>query len=214
MRTAALTLSLPLLTACSFNVGGYANENDRLRDELAQTRDALDQTRRERTELLAKLNELSRQQTELGPDAQAVLQALPRCALIEFDSFTELVDRDNLPGYEAIDVYVYPRDARNRFVQVAGTLRLTAHRQPDDINDSPTPLASLTLEPLDLREAYRRTIFTVHYYAQLPLSPPLQLEDPPTDFRPVILDARFDDALTGLTHTARRELNQAGPTLP
>jgi hypothetical protein len=204
---AALAAALITLPACT--IGGERSEADRLRNELRDTRAALEQTRRQRTELLAKVAELSANlDAAEGADAAAVVAALPRAAALDIDPFSELVDRDKQPGFEAVDVYILPRDGRDRFVQVAGTLRVTITRQPDNINDDPATLATVILEPEDLREAYRKTLFSTHYAVQLPLQPPVPRTDNPTNFRPLTINARLDDAITGLTHTASKQLTQ------
>lgn len=204
-----LAVALTLLPACT--IGGERNEADRLRNELRDTRAALESTRLDRNELRAKVNELTAQlaaATDGTAPAAAVVAALPRVAALEIDPFSALVDRDDDPAYEAVDIYILPRDGRNRFTQTAGTLRVRIIRQPDDINADPITLATTTLAPEDLREAYRKTLFSTHYAVNIPLEPPVRLEEDPTNFRPITIHARLDDAITGLTHTTTKTLTQ------
>lgn len=201
-------LALGILSGCSRKAGGFADENDRLAFELEQTEAALEQVRRERTELRAKLNELAaRLEAAEGEGVSAVIEAMPRVSALEFERLTSFVDRDDEPGFEAIDVYVRPLDGRGRFVQAAGTLRVDAFLQPTEAAGERVLLASRTLGPRELRDAYRSTLLSVHY--SIPLTLPEPLAEERADRRgngAVLLIARFDDAVTGLSHTATREL--------
>ncbi len=206
---AALACSTLLLApGCGGTAGGFANEKEEFRYELEHTRLALEQVRRERTELRAKLNELAqRLDAASGEAAAEVVEAMPRAAGLEFERLTSLVDRDGQPGFESADVYLRPLDGRGRFVQVAGSIRVQAYLQPNSAAGERTLITERVLGPRELREAYRSTLLSVHY--AVPLTFPEPLAEDPADRDgngALLIIARFDDAVTGLSHTATREL--------
>jgi hypothetical protein len=187
-------------------VGG--GEKESLRYELEQTKTALEQVRRERTELRAHVRELTNQlDAAAGERAAEVIEATPRAAELTLDRLTSLYDRDGEPGFEGIDMYLKPLDGKSRFVQVAGDLRVQAWLEPEDASGERVLLDEVLLGPTGLREAYRSTLLSVHYTIQLELDPQLPLDrlDRPGNGT-ILLLARFDDAITGMSHTAQRVL--------
>jgi cell division protein FtsB len=208
LTLSAAAIAIAVVTACSRTAGGFENDKERLRYDLEQTQAALEQVRRERTELRAKLRELSSRLDAASGDAAAdVIDAMPRAASLDFERLTSLVDRDGQPGFESVDVYLRPLDGRGRFVQVAGHMRVQAFLQPADAAGERELIAERVLAPADLRDAYRSTLLSVHYAVPLVFERPLA--ESIADRRgngAVLLIARFDDAVTGLAHTATREL--------
>lgn len=210
-RTFAIALSLcvllPAAAGCSRKVGGSKLQQLEARvDELEATNRKL---AAERNELDAKVTELSRAlDAATGTSAGAVVAALPRCAGLEFDRLTSLVDRDGSPGFEGVDAYVRTLDGRRRFVQVAGTLRVQVLAYPEaDAKDSaPRVLGEVTLGPEALREAYRSGLTGTHYAVALPLARPIGGSE---NDRALLIElvAQFDDLVTGVRHAASRGLD-------
>ena len=223
MRSGLSTISFVLVVlavqGCTVTAGGFANENDELRFQVQELEDDLNAMTLERNEWRAKA-EASATANESLSNA-AVLEALPRVTKLDIDRLTGFVDRDGQPGYEAVDVYILPKDARDRFVQAVGSVTISlvqlptppttdAPRSTNGPGSEPAPvtLATRTLSPTDLRDAYRNTLLSVHYSIQLTLDPPLIKPD--TDRRlqadhqpipPIQVVATFYDALTNETHT-------------
>lgn len=200
----ALGLGVSLaLCGCTRRAGGFQSELDRLRFERDRLETELRQVTLERNELQGKLNELALQIEFIGGEpAAAVLQSLPRCAGIRIDRLTSFYDRDDQPGFEGIDVYLLPHDARDRFVQISGTLQVSALLIPPPGQEvEPVTLATRTITAADIRESYRSTLLSTHYAVQLPLDPPLGRID-----GTLLIVVQFRDALTGLTHRAERRL--------
>ncbi len=200
-RSAIVGMLLVLATlaavGCGARAGGFRNEADELRARVQDLEDELARTRAERNELEGKVRELTSTLEAAGGATSAdVVAALPRCAGLRFDRLCGLGDRDGEPGAETIDVYILPVDGRQRFLQVAGTLRVeaTLHR-PDGTSEL---LARRELGPRALREAYRSTLLSTHYTVDLPLRPPLAEDEAGT----IVLVGQFQDAVTGLTHLA------------
>lgn len=192
-------------SACTTAGGG---EKEALRFELEQTKAALAESRREQTELRAHIRELTAElDASSGERAAEVIEATPRAAELAFERLTSLFDRDESDGFEGIDVYLRPLDGRGRFVQVAGNMRVQAFLEPAEASGERLLLDERLLGPSELRAAYRSTLLSVHYAVRLELTPPLPLDiaDRPGNGTVLIL-ARFDDAITGLSHTAQRTL--------
>lgn len=166
------TLSLLILPACSVRLGGSKSldktladlrtENKQLREELAKTqgqvkelvaRDA-DSTRLKQT--------MQAQSSPFTPEELAL--ALPRVVTLAFAGSAG-IDRRN-PDNLRLVMDVETLDGRNRFVQVVGRLRVTATQVTPEAT---RPLADLTLQPLELREAFRSGILGTCYAVEVPL---------------------------------------------
>ena len=187
----AAILSLP--SGCTIGGSGRAGDAfDRLRRENHDLREQLDLATAQRDEHLAKLRAIDA--PPLTPEAR---EALPRCALIEIDRLSGPSPADA----PMITVYVRSLDGRRRFVQVAGTLTVHASIAGSSTEDTSSD-SSLTLGPLELREAYRAGVGGTHYAVMLPLS----LSAGQRSGVRLALRATLIDAVTGVTHHAERTL--------
>lgn len=221
---ACAVLAALTFAGCRTKPKDFDNENDALRRQVIDLESQVASLSAERGELQAKLAELAREReaaVDSGSAAAEVVESLPRCAGIEFSRFTGVADRDGIPGPEAIDVYIRPFDGRQRFVQVAGRLSVTATLVPSGTaaeplgtakasgsspGGSPTQaqprtLAKVDLGPRDLREAYRSGPLGTHYTVSLPLDPANQTLD-----GVIVVYATFTDAISGLSHEATQVL--------
>jgi hypothetical protein len=190
-------------SGCSRRAGGFKDQLDETRFERDQLEVELRRVTAERNELRGKLDELTAKLEAVdGVPAAVVIDSLPRCAGIRIDRLTGLYDRDGEPGFEGIDVYLIPIDARDRFVQISGTLRLTVTLHPTPGSDDPPRiLVSRRVEPSDIREAYRSTLLSTHYSVPMALPEPITRID-----GTLILLVQFRDVLTGQTHSAEKIL--------
>lgn len=184
------------LTGCTQGPRDFENENDRLRRRVLELENEVESLRAERSELRAKLAEAQRTPGGVAPEA---LEALPRVAGINIDRLSgpDDTDRDGAP--DRIVVYVKPYDARQRFLQIAGELAVDAFALPPGAGAEPQRIASITLSPDELRDAYRYDFTGQYYSAAIPLDGARIPEG-----ASVLLRAAFDDAVTGQTHTAER----------
>lgn len=195
------------VAGCTVTAGGFANENDRLRYELEGRSAELAAMTRDRDEWRAKAMERAAAIDAL--EDGAVLDALPRIVELDIDRLTGFVDRDGEAGYEGVDVYLLPKDARGRFVQAVGTLTVTLIELPTPESEGEArTIVSRTLGPVELREAYRNTLLSVHYSVPLALEPVYMKDEnelaAKSGGRSVVakqLVATFRDALTNETHT-------------
>ena len=211
----ACPLSLAVLAACSSLGGctiggsrGVGVENNRLRDELAAANKKIESLSAERDELTTKLVQ---QRGDVPPD---VLAATPALASISIGSLSGLVPADPATA-KRVDVYIAPIDGRQRFVQIVGTLQIDAVLEVADADASksaePQPLASATLTPTQVRDAYRSGFTGTHYTVELPLNAPT----PAALARrqgTLVLRARFVDAWSGRTFTCESRMSQTTPT--
>jgi len=216
------------LAACHRGPRNFDNENDTLRRENLRLTDALQQVTGERDEAQAKLAEAQR---VLNWDDQelrsAIRQAIPRCVRLEIGMLSGAVDTDLTPGFDAVDIYLIPRDGRGRFVQIVGTLDVRADYLPGGSGESRL-IAHQTLDPQALREAYRSSLMGTHYAIRLtfdkPIQPPLSTVDSVTADESsgvgavegmeggmsrelsggIAISAEFSDALTGKRLTVRK----------
>jgi len=195
-----------LLSGCSRRVGGFKDQLDETRYERDQLEIELRRTTAERNELQGKLNELTAKLEAVeGVPAAVIIDSLPRCAGIRIGRLSEFFDRDGQPGFEGMDVYLVPVDARDRFVQISGTLRVSLlhYPPPGAGDDEPRTLATRTIGPSEIREAYRSTVLSTHYTVRLDFDPPLEKSHHKGT---LLLVVQFRDILTGLTHSAERRL--------
>ncbi len=175
---------------------GEWSENDDLRSRIIELEGRLADTTRERDEARAKLAEAERVRLTGGELAADAADALPRCAGIEIDRFS------GVSGLDRLDVYVRPIDGRGRFVQIVGTVNIRADVLPapgsaPDVQ--PRRIASTTVAPAELREAYRSTVLGTHYTIALAVDPAGI-----TSGDRVALSVEFLDALTGQAFRAER----------
>lgn len=210
-RPAATTLLMAatsLLAGCRSSVKG--SEADALRAELETARRAIASLTAQRDEALAKIAEADRVRLSTGDLAADAAAALPRVASISIDRLSGLTDSnpDDTRPFDAIEVYLRPLDGRGRFVQIVGTITLRADLVPAD-SAAPSAIASITLAPAEVRDAYRSTFLSTHYTLRLPLPP--EQEFPPG--AGLAFTAEFLDALTGQVHRDQRMLPIAAPIL-
>ncbi|MDX2118214.1 MAG: hypothetical protein SFY96_08550 [Planctomycetota bacterium] len=206
--------SLAVLAACwslgGCTIGGSRGvgvENNRLRDELAAANKKIESLSAERDELTTKL---SQQRGDVPPD---VLAATPALASIGIGSLSGLVPADPATA-KRVDVYIAPIDGRQRFVQIVGTMQIDAVLEAADTDASNSvatvPLASATLTPTQVRDAYRSGFTGTHYTVELPLNTPT----PAALARrqgSLVLRARFVDAWSGRTFTCESRLELSTP---
>lgn len=155
----ALLFACSMLPACTIHAGGTqdpAKVADELRTQLAAAQAQLAQ----RDAAIAELNKKLEQATSLGAE-QA--QALPVVASLVIDARSGL----SRTG-DALEVIIQTKDGRERFMQVAGTLRVALHQEGAQPADA--PLASAQLTPLQLRDAYRSGFMGTHYLVTIPMS--------------------------------------------
>ncbi len=205
-RSIAVALVVVLGAGCSDRV---AKENDRLRARVADLEREVARTAGERDGLRVKLAELSRgAPAALGDEA---LDALPRCTSLHIGWLSGLTPTDRAAPATGVVVYLEPRDGRGRFVQAVGTLRVEvvalAGSLGDESHNGARVIASATLTPLMVREAYRSGVLGTHYEVAMELASPVErARGEPM----LVIRASYEDAATGLAHQAERLIKRPG----
>jgi len=176
------------LAACA-GPRNFDNENDRLRRELLEARAEIDRlTESERR--LAEALQAERNAAERRAPSEQALAVMPRAERLVIGRLSGPV-----PAGDAVDLYLTPLDDRARFVQVTGTLTVRLDLLPPAEAGSPAEprlLATLTLGPAELREAYRSGLTGTHYSLRVPLDRPLGGTG-----GSISAAARLDDLVTG-----------------
>ncbi|MFO0827738.1 MAG: hypothetical protein U0572_06260 [Phycisphaerales bacterium] len=75
----------------------------------------------------------------------------------------------NDPARAKLSLYLEPRDARGRFVQVAGSLSVSVVSIPNPGDGEPVRVGAVTLSPKELRDAWRSGMLGTHYTVEVPL---------------------------------------------
>jgi hypothetical protein len=165
------------------------NEADALREQLARRTGERDAALAKVSELDAKLLRLSAEQaTKIDPE---VAQALPALARLEISELsTARLTSQNTAN---LAVVIEPTDALGRFLQVTGTVRMTAAAVV--AGDPPLAAGTLTLGPAALRERYRSSMMGTHYTLEFPIE---WTGGKPASAISVVCE--FKDGLTGRTY--------------
>ena len=187
---------------------GGETSGDVLRKQNLELQTQVAQLQKDASELRAKLSEL----VGAGNSGKSpeVAEATPRVASVEIDFLSGPTADSSMPPQSdrnrTVAVYIKPLDGRGRFIQATGKLtvevsRLTSLVQNDQAAaDAPARLlAGRTLEPLQLRDAYRAGFTGTYYAVEIPV-PASELQPPGQ----LLLRARFSDAITGASFEASR----------
>lgn len=162
MRCLALLLLLLLtvLGASGCRVGG-PSKTDPLVIELVALRSKVTELELENAELKTKV---ARATAEAGQSAEAGLAA-PELASLQIDRYSGWLTPQ--PGQEeTLRVYIAAFDARRRDVQINGWLHVEARTVEGSV------LSTRTLNPAELRDAYRGGFMGPVYVVELPATRP------------------------------------------
>jgi hypothetical protein len=162
MRIAVYCRALPLLLAA---LSGCRSRSDLVEAELRtkdrQLREA--QAEVERTRMVNEAFERDFMQRQQGQPPGPAL-ASPKDIVLS--SGTGGVDRDGLPGDEAIEVVVTPRDEDGQPARAVGVLCVTAWEiLPGGVK---VPLSTWEINSTDLRRSWKAGLFGSGYHVVLP----------------------------------------------
>lgn len=188
------------LSGCRVGAGRDLEKvNDELRREILDLKKQVETLTAERDDLRAKLAEEA--QARLGALKPEVLEALPVCAGLEIEKLSGLEPADPAAPATTLVAYLRPVDARDRVIQIVGTVDLEATWLPGSAGqgEAPRTIARARLEPAQLREAYRSGLMGSGYTLELPLDGPI------ADRKgTLVIRAELADALTGKVWKAER----------
>ena len=173
----------------------------RLRMEVHQLQEELEDARHQISELEAKLTEAA---DETGGDADMLLN-VPRVVAIKLSRFSSVRWGHASEGPITLDLHVSAIDGRGRPIQLTGSLEAVARFAP--VNDEAVELGRISLTPAEVRDAWRAGILGSTYQVEIPLRPlPV-----PGSYDGIHVRARFTDALTGVEHEATVEVRTGSP---
>lgn len=182
------------LPGCRAGGGNFTNENDRLRREnlaLSERVEKLDADVRRLETALA----IAQREGAAGDENLPEGVAVPVCAEIRIGKYSGGVDTDGDEVDDALRVYLVTFDQRGRFVQVIGSVRLTAVATV--AGESAVTLVTHEMDAKSLDEAYRSGAGGTHYTLTCGLE-----ALPGAGVERVMVHAMFRDARTGHEHTA------------
>jgi hypothetical protein len=173
----------------------YENENDRLR---AQVMDLSEQV----TTLQAQAAGLQKQlEVERATNPAPLPEGVnpPLAVDLTIHGWTSAFDADRDGKPDSLRIYLQPKDAQQRVVQVVGSLRIDLVALP--VGSDPVNLKTVNVSPQDLNAAYRSAITGPHYTLTTPIDQPL-----PENTNALLIRTTLTDALTGKTLTAERTI--------
>ena len=160
-------LLVPLLFGSLLLAGCRSRElvENELRARDTQYREALEELSRSetRTQTLERELEALRQGGALTPEQAAQISGLRRIVL---GRLTGGYDNDGLPGDEALQVVIEPRDISDHPVQTLGQAQVTALEV--NLQGVKTPIDSWTVGAEQLRHSWKQGLLSTGYYLVLP----------------------------------------------
>jgi len=184
---AALTVASALATIGCRGRALVPNEADKVREELAARTRERDAARARVAELETELAKRAATPGAATSDPE-LAEATPALAAFSVSTLSSATFVDANSAEVAL-VFV-PTDGRGRFLQVAGSLKVSVAAVV--AGETPQPAGSITLGPKAMRDAYRSGFMGTHYTVELPVS--WKGTTPPTGLS---VSAEFTDGATG-----------------
>jgi hypothetical protein len=130
--------------------------------ELRETRSGLFQSEAYNQALQSEIHDL-RKGSKLTPERASQIYTIREVVL---GRQTGGYDDDNLPGDEALQVVLEPRDPDGQAIKAPGHLRVTALEVSSE--GLKTPLSTWEIPPQELRRTWRNGLLSTGYYVVLP----------------------------------------------
>ncbi|MCI0674491.1 MAG: hypothetical protein L0Y42_01810 [Phycisphaerales bacterium] len=194
-----LALAALTSTSCS-NTKEVSKANNELRMKNVELQSQVDDLSRRNKELQIELERSSAVPSTLPEDIRA---NTPHVTAIKIDGISHVRDSDNDGRPDRLVIYLQPTDGRGRFTQLVGSVSVNAALVPAD-GEAQT-VGRVTLNPAEVRDAYRSTITGIHYTIEVPI----QLPDLPAGKgdQKLVASVAYDDGATGQRLTAERAIN-------
>ena len=181
-RITTAVVLLALLAGCGKKA---SRQNDLLRARVMDLETQVQHLTDRNRELEAALVQV---ETPPGEPPEVVRAATPHVVRIEIDRLSHALDEDGDGRVEALMIYVKPADGMGRFVQLAGWLSVHAADLPPGAEAQ--TLGRITLDPTEVRQAYRSSFLGTHYSVTLPLTLPADRPEGPCTVRVIYEDGR------------------------
>jgi len=181
-RITTVVVLLVLLAGCGKKA---SRQNDLLRARVMDLETQVQELTDRNQELAAALTQV---ETPPGEPPEVVRAATPHVVRVEIDRLSHALDEDGDGQVEALKIFVKPADGMGRFVQLAGWLSVHAADLPPGAEAR--TLGRITLDPTEVRQAYRAGFLGTHYTVTLPLTLPADRPEGPCTVRVIYEDGR------------------------
>lgn len=200
---ALIGASVLLPAGCRIGGGDFANENDRLRRENLDLRGRVEQldTQVDRLDTALQIAERDRT-SELDALPDGVTR--PVCAEIRIGQFSGGIDTNDDDRDDAVRLYLETFDARGRFIQAIGPVRVTV--VATHAGAPAMTLATHTVDAATFDQSYRSSSAGTHYTLKCDLTQPA-----PAGTDRVTVHVALTDLLTGHEHLTEAIVRFAGP---
>jgi hypothetical protein len=183
------------------------NQNDAYREQIRALESKVAGLERANQELLATLAARERRD-EVPAEVLANAPSAVRLALGWGSGLDRPGSRTGEPNgstLRSMTLYIEPRDARDRFVQVTGWLDVSVVTLPEG-GAAPVAVGNVQLGPAALRDGFRGGAFGSHYTVTAPITLP------PGPVAPSLLaQVTFRDGFSGKTLSAALTIPLRGP---
>jgi hypothetical protein len=193
-----------LLLAC-LGCENLQQENARLRADLRQANERIDELTRTVEQQTARLDAQARQIRTLQDLGDKRLEKLFTVESLHIGRHTGGIDTDDKPGHDAIIVYLKPKDAQGATLKAAGSVKIQLFDLAAE--NGRRDLATWSFDVEEARGHYASGIMTDHYSFELPLEARPAHAD-------LTLRAEFTDYLTGRTFDAQDTFTIKLPPAP
>ena len=181
-RITTVVVLLVLLAGCGKKA---SRQNDLLRARVMDLETQVQQLTDRNRELEAAL---AQAEAVPGTPPEEVRANIPHVVRVGIDRRSHALDEDGDGQVEALKIYVKPADGMGRFVQLAGWLSIhAADLHPDAEAET---LGRVTLDPTEVRQAYRTGFLGTRYRVILPLTVPAGRPEGPCTVRVIYEDGR------------------------
>jgi hypothetical protein len=176
-------------------LAGGCRRNDLVENELRardiQYREALEELMRNEavSSDLRRENEALRAGQKLSPEQAAQTFGVRK---IVIGRGTSGIDNDRVPGDEALQIWVEPRDASDHTIKAPGMLKVAV--QEINARGEKTLLSTWDIDADRVRESWKQGLLSIGYMIQLPWKTPPRVETIRVIVRFVLPDGRFYEA--------------------
>lgn len=169
--------------------------NDLVENELRardiQYREALEELMRNEaiSSDLRRENEALRAGQKLSPEQAAQTFGVRK---IVIGRGTSGIDNDRLPGDEALQIWIEPRDASDHTIKAPGIIKIAV--QEINAQGEKSLLSTWDVDPDTVRNSWKQGLLSIGYMIQLPWKTPPRVETIRVIARFILPDGRFYEA--------------------
>lgn len=203
-RSSRLVLGLGLTLCLSFagcaSSHDTAMANDRLREKVVD----LEKQIKQQNGQISHLNTRIKQAEASDGVSAEIRDNTPHVASISIGNLSHLRDNDSDGKADELVVYIKVADGWGRTIQLVGQLSVHAVAMP--VGKDAVTLGRISLDPAEVRRAYRSSIAGTHYTVNVALVMPegMIIEE-------ITVRVEYLDGYSGVNYTAQQPVKSAGP---